>query len=129
MWPILLLECTNQSIPDSWSCNFAKYSLSLIIKRCKLFNWNYCEVFIYIYIIYCRYMEYLMKLIFISSNSRCDFLKSLYLKCIYFFIYFWTQERFLLNLFRRDNKIKFKMATSNLDVTHTFLYIVPLSRN
>lgn len=74
-------------------------------------------------------MEYLMKLIFISSNSRCDFLKSLYLKCIYFFIYFWTQERFLLNLFRRDNKIKFKMATSNLDVTHTFLYIVPLSRN
>lgn len=63
-------------------------------------------------------MEYLMKLIFnLIKNSRCDpFPKILVFKwCIYYFIYFSNpRETFIEFIY---DKIKFKMATSNLDIT------------
>lgn len=114
---------------DTWlrSCNFAKYSLSLIIKREGV---NYLigviakYLYIYIYIMYCRYMEYLMKLIFISSNSRCDPFPKILIFKMYLFFYLFLHPREIFIEFissSTSNKIKFKMATSNLDITHTFL--------
>lgn len=115
---------------DPDPCNFAKYSLSLIIEkaRCKLFNWCKlfdCQVFIYIYNILQIY-GILNEINFhpIKFEVCARFGNNLIFKMYLFFLLLVPREIYRIYFVVKGDKIKFKMATSNLDITHTFLCIV-----